>query len=378
MLCCVYITKFLYRSDVYRFLMADYTLHELADMHLIYGEARCNGREARRLYAERFPQRRLPNHVTFQKLDGRLRETGVLRAARPDAGRPRTVRTVQFEEAVLQRIEDNPSTSTRAIAKDLNTSNANVWNVLHEMGMHPFKTQKVHELSADDFPQRVAFCQWYLHQIVNIPDFLTHVLFTDEASFTREGIVNIHNSHVWDFVNPKATRVFHNQRRFTINVWAGIVHDHLIGPYLLPNRLGGGNYRTFLCDVLPELLENVPLAVRQRLWFQHDGAPPHFALNVRQYLNNVFPNCWIGRGGPIQWPPRSPDLTPMDFFFWGEMKRLVYETPIETPEELVARVVAAAAIIRETPGCFERVRQSFARRCQLAINVNGRHFQQHL
>ena len=45
----------------------------------------------------------------------------------------------------------------------------------------------------------------------------------------------------------------------------------------------------------------------------------------------------------------------MDFFFWGEMKRLVYGTPIETPEELLARVVAAAAaaaIIRESPGCF--------------------------
>ena len=58
----------------------------------------------------------------------------------------------------------------------------------------------------------------------------------------------------------------------------------------------------------------------------------------------------------------------MDFFIWGEMKCLVYETPIDTPEELVARVAEAAAIIHET--------QSFARRYQLCINVNGQHFQQ--
>ena len=115
------------------------------------------------------------------------------------------------------------------------------------------------------------------------------------------------------------------------------------------------------------MLENVPLQVRQRLWFQHNGAPTHFALDVREYLNNVFPNRCIGSGGPVQWPPRSPDLTPMDFFIWGEMKCLVYETPILTPEELVARVAEAAAIIRET--------QSFARRL-MCINVNGRHFQQ--
>ena len=96
--------------------------------------------------------------------------------------------------------------------------------------------------------------------------------------------------------------------------------------------------------------------------------PAHFALDVRGYMNNVFPNRWIGRGGPVQWPPRSPDLIPMDFFIWVEMKCLVYETPVDTPEELVARVAEAAAIIHE--------RQSFARRYQLCINVNGRHFQQ--
>ena len=56
------------------------------------------------------------------------------------------------------------------------------------------------------------------------------------------------------------------------------------------------------------------------------------------------------------------------FLYLGEMKFLVYETPIHTPEELVARVAEAAAIIREA--------QSFARRYQLCINVNGRHFQQ--
>ena len=81
-----------------------------------------------------------------------------------------------------------------------------------------------------------------------------------------------------------------------------------------------GNYIIFIRDILLEMLENVPLQVRQRLRFQHDGAPAHFALDVREYLNNVFPSRWIGRGGPVQWPPRSPDLTPMDFFILGEMK----------------------------------------------------------
>ena len=128
-----------------------------------------------------------------------------------------------------------------------------------------------------------------------------------------------------------------------------------------------GNYIIFIRDILPEMLENVSLQVRKRLWFQRDWAPAHFALDVREYLYNVFPNRWIGRDGPVEWPPSSPVLIPMDFFIWWEMKCLVYETPIDTPEELVARVAEAGAIIRET--------QSFARRYQLCINVNGQYFQ---
>ena len=50
------------------------------------------------------------------------------------------------------------------------------------------------------------------------------------------------------------------------------------------------------------------------MWYQHDGAPAHFSIAARQVLNDKYPNRWIGRGGPVPWPPRSPDLTPLDFF----------------------------------------------------------------
>lgn len=33
-----------------------------------------------------------------------------------------------------------------------------------------------------------------------------YVLFKDEATFTREGVFNSHNAHVWDYDNPYATR----------------------------------------------------------------------------------------------------------------------------------------------------------------------------
>ncbi|EFN85682.1 hypothetical protein EAI_02991, partial [Harpegnathos saltator] len=30
--------------------------------------------------------------------------------------------------------------------------------------------------------------------------------------------------------------------------------------------------------------------------------------------------------GPIEWPPRSPDMNPLDFFFWGYLKDCIYKT----------------------------------------------------
>ena len=82
----------------------------------------------------------------------------------------------------------------------------------------------------------------------------------------------------------------------------------------------------------------------------------------------MFPQSLDWEGGPVQWSPLLPISLLWISLSGGEMKCLVYETPIDTPEELVARIAEAAAIIHE--------RQSFARRYQLCINVNGRHLQQ--
>lgn len=54
----------------------EFTFAEYADMHLMYGLASCNALEARRLYEERFPNRRIPDRKTFERVDRRLRETG--------------------------------------------------------------------------------------------------------------------------------------------------------------------------------------------------------------------------------------------------------------------------------------------------------------
>lgn len=58
--------------------------------------------------------------------------------------------------------------------------------------------------------------------------------------------------------------------------------------------------------------------------FQRDRALCHYSLMVQETLNNRLPDCWLGKNGPVSWPPRSPDWTPLDFFLWGYIKNISY------------------------------------------------------
>jgi len=66
---------------------------------------------------------------------------------------------------------------------------------------------------------------------------------------------------------------------------------------------------------------------RKGLYFQHDAAGAHYAVAVREWLDEKFPDRWIGRRGPFECPARSPYLTPCDFFLWGYLKDIVFQKP---------------------------------------------------
>ncbi|KAK9510942.1 hypothetical protein O3M35_005613 [Rhynocoris fuscipes] len=56
------------------------------------------------------------------------------------------------------------------------------------------------------------------------------------------------------------------------------------------------------------------------MWFQQDGATCHTARETLQLMHETFPGRVLSRFGDQNWPPRSCDLTPLDFFLWGYLK----------------------------------------------------------
>ncbi|KAJ4439355.1 hypothetical protein ANN_07477 [Periplaneta americana] len=338
-------------------LCAMYSNQELAEIHFMYCKADGNAALARRLYQERYPQQQCPDRKTFVCLHYRLCEYGKFNSPGLGRGRPRST-TPEVQEEILEAVNMTPSSSIRRVALQVN-----------------YHLQRVQVLSPADYPARVRFCQWFLQQCGVNPNFPALVLFTDEAQFTRDGIINFHYQHVWAYENPHATVPSHHQVRFSLNMWASIIGDRLVGPHALVNRLTGQAYTNFLENIIPHVLENTPLINRQHIHFLHDGAPAHFSRTACRYLDRRFPDRWIGRGGPIAWPPRSPDLNPLDFYLWGHLKSLVYSSPVPDLESLRNRIVACSEDIRNTPGVWDHVRRSMRHRCEVCIQAGGGHFE---
>lgn len=156
---------------------------------------------------------------------------------------------------------------------------------------------------------------------------------------------NRRNEHVYAEENPFAYRFTAHQYRWSVNVWAAIHGETIIGPVFLPATLNRQRYMDLLNNELVTYLNELPLE-RRLTWFQQDGAPAHSVHEVRMKLNNEFGDQWIGRFGPHRWPPRSPDLTCLDFFLWGCVKDIVYKTECDTADEMRQRLIAAFVSLR--------------------------------
>ncbi|GFY27511.1 uncharacterized protein TNCV_2071311 [Trichonephila clavipes] len=131
-----------------------------------------------------------------------------------------------------------------------------------------------------------------------------------------------------------------------LTVWCALCAGGIIGPYFFKNDEGhnvtvnGDWYRAMITNFFIPELNNFDV---QELWFQQDGATCHTARATVDLLKDTFGDRLISRFGPVNWPPRSCDLTPLDYFLWGYVKSLVYADKPQTLDYLednICRVIA--------------------------------------
>ncbi|GFX27131.1 putative LOC100569746 [Trichonephila clavipes] len=116
-------------------------------------------------------------------------------------------------------------------------------------------------------------------------------------------------------------------------------------------------YRAMITNFFLPELNNYDV---QELWFQQDGATCHTARATIYLLKDTFGDRLISRFGPVNWPPRSYDLTSLDYFLWGYVKSLVYADKPQTLDHLEENIRRVIADIR--PQMLEKVTENWTSR----------------
>ncbi|GFV04455.1 putative DD41D transposase [Trichonephila clavipes] len=197
----------------------------------------------------------------------------------------------------------------------------------------------------NDHQARRRFVVWAQNEIAVVPDFHNRILFSDEAHFWLNGCVNKQNCCIWSEVNPQVyvETPLHKKK---LTVWCALWAGGIIGLYFFKNDDGhnvtvnGDRYRAMITNFFIPELNNHDV---QELWFQQDGATCHTARARIDLLKDTFDDRLISRFRPVNWSPRSCDLTPLDYFLWGYVKSLVYADKPQTPDDLednIRRVIA--------------------------------------
>lgn len=343
-----------------------------------------NTTDVQNAFRARFPERPAPHKTTILKNVRKYSREGTsLNCNKGNSGRRRTTRSEENIADVRALLEENPHVSARHNPIQISRAGFNRITRL-DIRWHPYRMHVRHQLLAADFARRLRFAEWFV-QHCRRENFLRSIIIGDEAAFSMNGEVNSQNVRQYaPRGQPPDFNFERNDSRVKLSVWAALCGNGLvIGPYFFEGNVNGLAYLQMLNEfVLPQLAEHFGNQhwedMFRGLWWVQDGAPAHRLIEVRDRLIRMFGiNRVIALGHDIEWPPRSPDLTPCDFFLWGYLKNKVFSTPPQNVDMLRQRIVDTFNDLRLQPDFIRRAVRDMQRRAALCVERNGGHVEGH-
>lgn len=291
--------------------------------------------------ARSFPKKGRPSENSVKYNVDKFESTGSVADYFPEETTKRT-RTEAFIENVEDSIEKKPRLSIRARSAEMNIPYTTLQRTIKELGFHAYRPHLLNDLTQAQKTARYHFSCTMLG-MPNFPDeILPFIWFSDECRFGLDGVVNKHNCVYYSRSNPFFS-ITQRHTKKSVHVWCAISSIGIIGPYFFEENVDAEVYMEMLGHYfLPQVMTREEDA---DVWFQQDGASPHYAAKTLRFLSDHFGDQLISRGGPIPWPARSPDLSPLDFFLWGFLKEKVYATMPQDIDELKDEIENAVARI---------------------------------
>lgn len=277
------------------------------------------------------------------------------------------VRTPDFAEEIQKVIDEDPSKSMRAIAREKGVDESVVRQVVHEdIRYFSYKMRKGQFLSQKMQEKRLKHAKKLLNKLKHPlkPNMLW--FFSDEKNFCQDQKINSQNNR-WLAVSPKdVPRVMQTKFPVTIMVF-GVVSSEgdVMPPHFFPEglRLDTDGYIRVLTEVVKPWIDRVA-AGRPYVW-QQDSAPCHTSRKTQAWLSENFDD----HTGPEVWPPSSPDCNPLDFYVWGAVERDTNRSSCNTKDELKCRITRAfRGLQRET---VTKACSRFRSRMEAVIDAGG-------
>ncbi len=296
--------------------MDEYTLQQrLQIVQLFYKNNRSYKTTLRALRLI-YGRHNVPHRSTIRRLIEKFETTFSLHNVRA-LTRRRKARSKQNIASVRESVRQDKNLSISRRSQQLGLSQTTVWRILRkDLGLHPYKIKLVQDLKENDHLLRRRFADWALEMLKNDPNFHKKIIFSDECHFWMVGNVNKQNCRIWSDKNPEVIHEepLHPER---LSVWCALHAGGIIGPYFFENKeekvvtVNGDRYRSMLTDYFWDELDQMEV---EGVWFQQDGASSHTARKTINLLKKKFGESIISKNGPVNWPPRSCDITPLDYF----------------------------------------------------------------
>jgi hypothetical protein len=184
------------------------------------------------------------------------------------------------------------------------------------------------------------------------------------AYFTNKSYIDSQTTGIWAAENPHELHQvpLHTEK---IGVRCAISRRRIIGPIFFDTTVTSAVYADTVQQFVALLNE-----YERYCWYQQDGATCHTSNETMTLLKQFFDDRIISKN---LWPPRSPDLTPTDFFLWDYLKETVYKKKPRTLVDL--RRSTEEAVKKITAETLLRVSRNMRQRVNLCLLENGGHFQ---
>lgn len=291
----------------------------------------------------------------------------------PRSGRPKSVRTPEATKKIATIITKNPTLSAPQVAQKADLSTSSARRILTEdLGLTPYRRRKSEALSDKHKAARVTLCRGLL-ALTTPENAIDTVLFTDEKWFVLNEKTNSQNNRVWAATFEDAVEavgdVQWDLHPAKVMVWAGISARGRTG--LVFFKKGDTvTSKVYQRDVLEgELRQAGPRIFGTDDWtLMQDGASAHTSKATDAWCMENIPKFW----NKSQWPAKSPDLNPCDFYLWGRLQAIVNSSPIPSVQALKQRLKKAYGALDDDE--VAAACRSVTRRLKQCIDSKGSRF----